>query len=75
MARQNRNVNVSTAELNAALKRWNSLPTRADLNAEAAYEFQAEREAENAWLRHAENAGWMETAAEERHDFERGVLY
>lgn len=41
----------------------------------AADVYKMEAEAESAWLRHAENAGWMEVAAEEYHDFLRGVRY
>lgn len=45
--------------------------------AEAEYyarEAAAERWAEDAWLRHAENAGWQETALEEQIENERGVI-
>lgn len=38
-------------------------------------DYKGEQEAENAWLRYAENAGWMETLAEERYDMLRGVIY
>lgn len=41
---------------------------------EAQTDYQAERDAENAWLRHAESAGWQETALEERIENERGVI-
>ena len=41
---------------------------------EAAAQQEAEIWAENAWLRHAENAGWEETELERQIEAERGVI-
>jgi hypothetical protein len=74
MPKPNVNRQASAAEMNAALNAWKKLPTRQDIEARIAQEeFEAERSAEMAWLRHAENATWMEAAMEEQYDYQRGV--
>jgi uncharacterized membrane protein len=40
----------------------------------AAEIYRMESQAENAWLRHAENAGWMEAEAERQWEDSRGVI-
>jgi hypothetical protein len=48
--------------------------TKEQYEADRYAEFKAEQEAENAWLRHAENAGWMEAEAERLWEDRRGVI-